>query len=102
MLEQVSKGPRKELVAAAGVLYKSGAEPSPLEPRVPKTRAELRQLGRALGHHGSKSAKKNPERHARRLQRANAQVWQAVMVDEALAAAKDRAEHPLRSRLRLK
>lgn len=100
LLAQFDKDERRAVVKAATRLYKSGAEPndSPL-PEYP-TRAQVRQAQRALGHRGSKSAKKNPERHARRLQRGADDLLRVLAVDEALAAAKDRVEHPIKSRLR--
>lgn len=93
-LDQFDKGERKQVVKAATRLYKSGAEPSePVEPR-PLRRYEQRQLARALGWRGSKA--KRQKNVTKRLE----EVRQALVVDDALIAAKERVEHPVRSRLK--
>ncbi len=100
VLDDLSRPRRKDLVSAATALYKSGAEPNPVGVEGVPSRAELRRAARALGHRGSKSARQNPDRAARQQQAMAKKVAQAVLLDDALLAAKDRVEHPVRSRLR--
>ena len=100
MLEQVSKGHRKELVRAATEFYKSGAEPSPDAAPEHFTRAQVRQAQRALGNRGTKARRANPAKHARAVVLRSSEVVRVVLADEALGVAKQRVEHPLMSRLR--
>jgi hypothetical protein len=92
-LERFDRDQRKEIVKAAVRLHKSGAEPA--VPGVPDrpSRSQRRQAARALGWRGSKASRHNIVREVDRVRRV-------VAVDEALVAAKDRVEHPVRSRLR--
>lgn len=93
MLDALSKSRKRELVGAAMALYKSGAEPNPEVLRDHYSRAELRQAARAYGWRGKKAKRQNIARGVQR-------VYEAVLIDEALSAAKDRVEHPVASRLR--
>lgn len=99
-LAGISKERQRELMGAAVELYKSGAEPNDVAPKEHYTRAELRQAARAFGWKGTKSARSNPARAARRVATAREKVTKAVLVDSALTMAKDRVEHPIASRLR--
>lgn len=91
MLAELPKGQRKEIVRAATKLYKSGAQPN-LSAASHPTRAQRRQAARALGWRGAKA------RHHRRDRLR--QVQAVVAVDEALGAAKERVERPIRARLK--
>ncbi len=93
MLTDLPKADRKGLVAAATLLYKSGAEPSPAPTTGHYTRAQQRQALRAVGWRGAGAKRHNV---VKKLYAAH----QAVLIDEALGAAKERVEHPVRSRLR--
>ncbi len=100
VLDQASKPIRKDLMRAAVELHKSGAEPSETPLKEHYSRAELRRAARALGWKGEKTARDHPERAARRVKARVTEVRRAVLVDQGLASAKDRVEHPVRSRLR--
>jgi len=94
MLDQLSRGRRKEVLKAAGDAYKSGLLPTPT-PSVqrPLARHEQRQLMKALGWRGTKAKRHTVERDARKF-------VQVMAVEEALDRAKERVEHPIAARLR--
>ena len=100
MIEGLSKDRRKELMQGATELYKSGAAPLPDDVDTTPNRARVRQAQRAEGNRGVKAQRHNPAKHQRRVVAGKIKVSQAIMLDEALHAAKDRVEHPIRSRLR--
>jgi hypothetical protein len=93
VLEQASKDVRREVVKAATRLYKSGAEPSEGPAPVHLNRAEIRQTARAMGWRGKKAKRQN-------VVRRSVEIRRAVLVDEALGLAKERVDHPVRSRLK--
>lgn len=93
VLDDASRKNRRALMAAAVELHKSGAQPTTTEVPAHPTRAQRRQAARAFGWRGKKAKRQ-------RFDRGFEQVARAVLVDDALAKAKDRVEHPLRSRLR--
>jgi hypothetical protein len=99
MIEDLSRSRRKELLSAATTLLKSGAEPSGEAPEH-YTRAQVRQAQRAVGNRGAKARRANPEKHMKRTIEGARRVARVVMTDELLDVAKDRVEHPIRSRLR--
>lgn len=99
MLELVTQKQKREIIKTAVPLLKSGVMPTVAEAPEKPTRVQLRQAQRALGDHGTKTAKKNPQRHQRRLDRGVELARRAVVLDEALALAKNRVEHPIKSRL---
>lgn len=100
-LDQFTKKERREIMRAATRAVKSGVEPSsPIETPESIPRYQQRQMARALGNRGSKSAKKNPERMARQTEERREQLRQVLVVDDALQAAQERVEHPIRSRLK--
>ena len=83
---------RKEVVAAATRLYKSGVLPT--EPKEGQlTRVQRRQLERALGYRGSKAKRHNTKRQM-------AKFREVMAVEQVLDIAQDRVEHPIRARLR--
>ncbi len=92
MIERLPADSRRQIVKAAGQLYRSGAEPTPQGTPHTPNRAEMRQMARALGWRGAKAKRQN---FAKRLP----EVAKAVLVDEALGEAKFRAEHPILSRV---
>jgi hypothetical protein len=92
-LKATTRENRKDLMAGAVALLKSGAEPSSDIKVGRGTRAQRRQAARAMGWRGKKAGRQNFERNI-------AKVRNAVMVDESLHLAQDRIEHPVRSRLR--
>ena len=100
MIEGLTKQRQKELLGAAVELLKSGAEPSPDDVVPDNSRAARRQVQRAAGNRGSKTAKRNPHRHENRLRAGGERVRKAVLLDDALHAAKNRVDHPVLSRLR--
>ena len=93
VLDNLSRERRKELMSVAVEFHKSGAEPSDTPLKDHYTRAELRQAARAFGWRGKKAKRQN-------LERGFAKVGEATRVDEALVMAKDRVQHPIKSRLR--
>ena len=99
MIEDLSRARRREVLSAGVELLKSGGVPSPDGPPPRPTRAQIREARRAIGNRGTKTAKNNPHRHENRLRAGGVRVQRAVLVDDALHAAKDRVEHPIRSRL---
>ena len=100
ILDGLEKTRRREVVKMAETAYKSGAEPSTVEMTGPRTRAERRQLARAMGIKGSKSVRRDPEKAMRRLGKRAQEIDRALMGDAALLLAQERVQHPLRSRLR--
>ena len=95
VLSELDKKRRKEVIQAATNLNKSGIKPTPalVDPNYKMSKKELRRLQRAMGYRGSKAKRHNIERQTKKLQ-------QVLMVEEALDAAQERMDHPLRSRLK--
>lgn len=93
LLDELSKEKRKEIVKTATVAYKTGAEPHQETEPHKMSRAEHRQLARALGWRGKKAKRHNIERRTQLAQKA-------VLTDAALQEAQERVLHPVRSRIR--
>lgn len=94
VLEQLDKSRQKEVIKAATEAYKTGIRPTSTEDAPEHlTRAQFRQLQRALGYRGSKAKRHNIERQRKEFQKV-------LLIEESLDRGQDRVEHPIRSRLR--
>jgi hypothetical protein len=96
LLPQLKKSRRKDLVKASERLLEQGIQPTPVAEGTaerPLKRQEVRRLQRAMGYRGSKAKRHNVKRNMARMQ-------QVLLVEEALDAAQDRKDHPIRSRLK--
>ena len=100
MIESLSKQRQKELIQGATELFKSGAVPNPRDIDTTPNRARVRQAQRAEGNRGAKTRRHNPAKHQRRVVAGKMKTTEAILLDEGLQVAKDRVEHPIRSRIR--